>query len=157
MELKDALIQYSELKEEIKDCKKRVADSERLLRRIEEEGVVSDTVMGTRKDGTIGPIRITGYPVPAYESAKNMLRKRVEKLHIKEDELFEALNQVETYIDAIPRSDLRQIFQLYYIDDCTWSKVAMIMNSRFPKRRIKYTEDSCRMRHNRYLEKNELF
>ena len=36
----------------------------------------------------------------------------------------------------------------------TWAAVAINMNYRFPNRRIKYTEDNCRMRHDRYLEKN---
>lgn len=36
----------------------------------------------------------------------------------------------------------------------TWAAVALNMNERFPKRRTKYTEDSCRMRHDRYMENN---
>ena len=67
----------------------------------------------------------------------------------------EALNAADDFINKIPKSDLRQMFRFYYIDDMTWAKVALNMNSRFPKRRIKYTEDNCRKRHDRYLEKNE--
>ena len=78
MELKEALIQYCELREEIKDLRERIERDEIRLRRIEEEGVVSDTVRGTRKDGTIGPIKITGFPVPEYSKVKAMLKKRIE-------------------------------------------------------------------------------
>ena len=51
---KDILIQYCELREEIKDLRERIDRDELRLQKIEEEGVVSDTVTGTRADGTIG-------------------------------------------------------------------------------------------------------
>ena len=118
--------------------------------------MVSDTVRGTRKDGTIGPIKITGFPVPEYSKVKIMLKKRIEKLRIMEDELHNAVSQVDDFINAIPKSDLRQMFRLYYIDDLTWEMVAMKMNYLYPNRKIEYTKDNCRMRHNRYLEKEEI-
>lgn len=149
---KDILVQYCEMREEIKDLRDRIDRDQRRLDRIREEGIVSDTVRGTRKDGTIGPIKITGFPVPEYEAAEAMLKKRILKLGILEDELQEAVSAVDDYITAIPKSDLRQMFRLYYLDDLTWRQVANNMNARFPKRRIKYTEDSCRKRHDRFLE-----
>lgn len=151
---KNILEQYLEMKGEICDLQDRIDQDERKLARIEKEGVVSDTVRGTRKDGTIGPIKITGYPIPEVDRVKNMIKKRVAKLHVLEDELQEAVNAVDNFIAKIPKSDLRQIFRFYYLDDMTWAAVAINMNYRFPNRRIKYTEDNCRMRHDRYLEKN---
>lgn len=153
---KDILIQYCELREEIKDLRERIERDELRLKKIEEEGVVSDTVTGTRKDGTIGAIKITGFPIPEYSTVKAMLKKRIAKLHIMEDELHEAVNAVDDFINAIPKSDLRQMFRLYYIDDMTWRKVAANMNKRFPNRIISYTEENCRKRHDRFLEKNEI-
>ena len=148
------LEQYYHLREEIKDLRKRIDQGEKYLREMEEEGYqVSDSVKGTRKDGTIGSIRITGFPLPEYERVKTMTKKRIVKLRIMEDDLLEVMNQVDDFINAIPQSDLRQIFRLYYLDDMTWLQVATNMNRRFPKKRIKYTEDSCRKRHDRYLEK----
>ncbi len=152
---KNILVQYCELKEELKDLRERIDTDQHRLERIREEGMVSDTVKGTRKDGTFGTIKITGYPVPEYETVESMLRKRVAKLHIMEEELHEALNAVDDFINAIPKSDLRMIFRLYYLDDMTWEFVAMKMNYRFPNKKIPYTKDNCRMRHNRYLEKIE--
>lgn len=148
------LEQYYHLREEIRDLRKRIDQGEKYLREMEEEGYqVSDSVKGTRKDGTIGSIRITGFPLPEYERVKTMTKKRIVKLRIMEDDLLEVMNQVDDFINAIPQSDLRQIFRLYYLDDMTWLQVATNMNRRFPKKRIKYTEDSCRKRHDRYLEK----
>lgn len=153
---KDILIQYCELREEIKDLRERIDRDELRLQKIEEEGVVSDTVTGTRADGTIGSIKITGFPIPEYSTVKAMLKKRIAKLQIMEDELHEAMNAVDDFINAIPKSDLRQMFRFYYIDDMTWRRVATNMNKRFPNRRISYTEESCRKRHDRFLEKNEI-
>lgn len=153
---KDILIQYCELREEIKDLRERIDRDELRLQKIEEEGVVSDTVTGTRADGTIGSIKIAGFPIPEYSTVKAMLKKRIAKLQIMEDELHEAVNAVDDFINAIPKSDLRQMFRFYYIDDMTWRRVATNMNKRFPNRRISYTEESCRKRHDRFLEKNEI-
>lgn len=153
---KDILIQYCELREEIKDLRERIDRDELRLQKIEEEGVVSDTVTGTRADGTIGSIKITGFPIPEYSTVKAMLKKRIAKLQIMKDELHEAVNAVDDFINAIPKSDLRQMFRFYYIDDMTWRRVATNMNKRFPNRRISYTEESCRKRHDRFLEKNEI-
>lgn len=154
MDIVTALSQYCELREEIKDLNQRIEADQRRLEKIEQEGMVSDSVKGTRADGTIGSIRITGFPVPEYDKVKSMIEKRLAKLQIMEDELQEALNATDDFINKIPKSDLRMIFRFYYIDDMTWPKVALNMNSCFPKRRIKYTEDNCRKRHDRYLEKN---
>lgn len=153
---KDILIQYCELREEIKDLRERIDRDELRLQKIEEEGVVSDTVTGTRADGTIGSIKITGFPIPEYSTVKAMLKKRIAKLQIMEDELHEEVNAVDDFINTIPKSDLRQMFRFYYIDDMTWRRVATNMNKRFPNRRISYTEENCRKRHDRFLEKNEI-
>mgnify|MGYP000691838159 CR=1 FL=1 len=73
----------------------------------------------------------------------------------REAKLLELMNEAEEYINSIEKSELRMMFEFYYIDDLTWCQVAQRMNHAFPKRRIKYTEDNCRMRHNRFLDENE--
>lgn len=151
---KNLLEQYLAIKAEIKDVHKRKEQDERRLAKIEKEGMVSDTVRGTRKDGTIGPIKITGYPLPEHDQVEHMIKKRVMKLNILEDELQEAVEKVDSFIEQIPKSDLRMMFRFYYLDDMTWAAVAINMNYRFPKRKIKYTEDNCRIRHDRYLKDN---
>ena len=89
MDIVTALSQYCELREEIKDLNQRIEADQRRLEKIEQEGMVSDSVKGTRADGTIGSIRITGFPVPEYDKVKSMIKKRLAKLQIMEDELQE--------------------------------------------------------------------
>lgn len=151
---KHILEQYTDLKVEIADLADRIDRSERRLDALEKGGLVSDTVTGTRKDGTIGVIKVAGYPIPEYYRIKGMIKKRVAKLHILEEELQETVNAVDDFINEIDKSELRMLFRFRYLDDMTWAAVALNMNYRFPSKRVKYTEDSCRMRHDRYLEKS---
>ena len=147
---KEILVQYCEMKEEIKDLRKRIQKLDRFL---EHPPIVSDIVRGTRRDGTTGPIKVTGIPEPEFYRKQGIRERYKELLELKEAELLELTCQVEEYIESIDKEDLRIMFRLYYIDGQPWVKVAEAMNRMFPKKKIPYTEDSCRMRNNRFFEK----
>ena len=148
---KEILKQYRDMAVEIKDIKRRIHD---LWRQINSLGVVSDSVKGTRRDGTYGSIRITGYPIHEYSKKKESLNKDAELLETKETDLLRLMAQVEKYIESIPNSELRTMFRLYYMDGLTWVQVAHKMNAMYPKRRLSYTENSCKQRHKRFFEEN---
>lgn len=141
---KDILIQYSDLVEEVKDLRRRI---EKLQDNIDKLVPVKDSVKGTRKDGTIGSITISGYPVPVYYRYKNQLEKREAALRKKEAELLELVNTVEEYITGINDSKMRRILRYRYIDNMSWTKIAFRMGK-------KYTADGCRMLHNRFFEES---
>ena len=118
--------------------------------------VVMDSVScGKKGKKPLGTVKITGRPVTAISRKESLLNKRIRRLEELEEGLLELTIQVDEYIETIEKSELRIIFRLYYIDDLTWYQVALRMNQNFPKRKVKYTEDNCRMRHNRFLEKLE--
>lgn len=149
---KAILVHYCEMKEEIKDIRARIKKLDKFL---ENPPVVSDTVKGTRKDGTIGPIRITGIPQPMY-ARKLQIRERYRQLlEKKEAELLELACQAEEYIQSIPKPELRIMFRLYYIDGYGYAGVARRMNSMFPKRNVSYTEENVKKRFLRFFEKVE--
>ena len=152
---KNVLIQYVEMKEEIKDLRRRIHENERELAKLENMIVTDSVTRGKRGKKPLGTVKITGRPTAAIALKQKLLKKRNDRLTALEAELLELTNQAEEYIETIPKSELRIIFRLYYIDDLTWYQVALQMNQKFPKRMIKYTEDNCRMRHNRFLEKLE--
>lgn len=152
---KNVLIQYVEMKEEIKDLRRRIHENERELAKLENMIVTDSVTRGKRGKKPLGTVKITGRPTAAITLKQKLLKKRNDRLTALEAELLEFTNQAEEYIETIPKSELRIMFRLYYIDDLTWYQVALKMNQKFPKRRIKYTEDNCRMRHNRFLEKLE--
>lgn len=147
---KEVLVQYVDMIEEIKDIRNRITKIEKQISGLH---IVSDSVKGTRKDGTYGSIKITGYPTPEYYRKKAALEKSKKMLDLKEAELLELMCQAEEYIESIPKSVLRTMFRLYYIDGLPWWKVANQMNSMFPKRRVKFTEDSCWERNKRFFDK----
>lgn len=150
MDTKEILIQYCDLKIEIKDLKRRVEETEERLLRLEKE-VVSDVVSGGM--GGIEHFKVTGFPEMEYEKVKSLLQSRKIRLKLKEQELLELTNQAEEFIESIEKSELRTMFRLYYIDGLTWAAVAIRMNRLYPRRKRYYTEDSCRMRNKRFFEK----
>lgn len=141
---KNILIQYSDLVEEVKDLRRRIRKLQDDIDKLEP---VKDSVKGTRKDGTIGSITISGYPVPVYYRYKNQLEKRETALRKKEAELLELVNTVEEYISGISDSKMRRILRYRYIDNLNWVQVAVRMGK-------KYTADGCRMLHNRFFEES---
>ncbi len=149
---KNVLIQYCDMKEEIKDLRRRITETEKQIWKIAEEGTVKDTVSGGM--GGIQHFVVEGMPVPELRRKRLLLNKRKAMLIKNENELLELTNQVEQYISSIEKSELRTIFRLYYIDGMTWVQVAHRMNQMYPKRRVAYTEDSCRMRNTRFFQEN---
>lgn len=152
---KSVLIEYADMKEEIKDLRRRIEQNKRELYKLNDQTVVDSVSRGKKGKKPLGTVKITGRPVIAISRKEALLSKRIRRLEELEEELLELTMQVEEYIETIEKSELRAMFRLYYVDDLTWYQVALKMNQMFPKRRIKYTDESCRKRHNRFLEKNE--
>jgi len=144
------LVQYSDFMEEIKDLRERIKKLDRFL---QNPPIVSDTVRGTRRDGTIGPIKISGIPNPEYYRKYGLRERYRKRLEAKEAELLELTCQAEEYIETIPKAELRIMFRLYFIDGLSDAKVADRMNQIFPKRKIKYTDENVKKRRQRFFEK----
>lgn len=149
---KNILVEYADMKEEIKDLRRRIAENERTIDRLKKT-IVSDSVScGKKGKKPIRTVKIKGFPKMEIERRVALLEKRKAKLEMLETDLIEKQIQAEEYIQTIQKSELRIMFRLYYIDNLTWYQVAMRMNQMFPKRRVKYTEDNCWRRHKRFLE-----
>jgi hypothetical protein len=141
--------------EEIKDLRRRIQDDQKKINQLSQT-IVSDSVTcGKKGKKPLRTVKIKGFPNMEINRRIGLLKKRKAKLMLLESDLLEKQIQVEEYIDGIDKSELRMMFRLYYLDNLTWYQVALRMNQVFPKRRIKYTEDSCRMRNKRYFEKIE--
>lgn len=122
---KNVLIQYVEMKEEIKDLRRRIHENERELAKLENMIVTDSVTRGKRGKKPLGTVKITGRPTAAIALKQKLLKKRNDRLTALEAELLELTNQAEEYIETIPKSELRIIFRLYYIDDLTWYQVAI--------------------------------
>lgn len=149
---KEILVQYCEMKEEIKDLRNRIVKLDKFL---EHPPIVSDTVRGTRKDGTIGLIKVSGIPNPEYRKKAALWEKYKAMLEAKEQELLELTCQAEEYIDNIQKAELRVMFRLYFIDGYSYTAVALRMNRAFPKRKIRYTDENVKKRIQRFFKNFE--
>ena len=167
MDIKSVLTEYADMKEEIKDLRRRIAEDRKALNKLGKtidslnETVVTDSVTcGKKGRKPLKVVKIQGKPTisirrkwEVYERKRKALEHKLELLEELETDLLEKQNQVEEYILQIEKSRIRTMFRFYYIDGLTWEMTAMKMNYLFPKKKIPFTKDSCRKLHNRFLEK----
>lgn len=149
---KSVLIEYADMKEEIKDLRRRIEQNKKELYKLNDQTVVDSVSRGKKGKKSLGTVRITGRPVIAISRKEALLSKRIRRLEELEEELLELTMQVEEYIETIEKSELRIIFRLYFIDDLSYPKVAYRMNQMFPKRKIKYTDENIKKKVQRYFE-----
>ncbi|MCR1918757.1 hypothetical protein NSA48_06890 [Frisingicoccus caecimuris] len=149
---KNILVQYSAMKEEIKDIRRRIEKDRKELDRLNKL-VVSDSVTcGKKGKKPIRTVKIQGRPVAAISRKESALKKHIYQLEQKEAELMELTIQAEEYINSIDKSELRMMFRLYFIDNLTYLKVAEKMNYMFPKRKKSYSDENVKKRIQRFFQ-----
>ena len=143
--IKEALIQYCDVKEEVKDIQARIENLEEQIKKMEERGYsVKDSVKGGA--GGIQHFVIEGYPYPEYTRRRTLLSIRRQQLKERELKLLELTNKVEYYINEIQDSRMRRMITYRFLNNLSWFQVAQRMSG-------KHTADSCRMAVERFLEK----
>lgn len=119
---KDVMVQYSDMQEEIKQMRADIQKTEDAIAKLLEEGTVCDKVTGGL-GGTQG-FKIEGFPVVEFEKRKRLLRKKVDRLMERENDLLEMTEGIEVFIDSISISRDRRIFRAIYFEDKTQQQVA---------------------------------
>ena len=148
---KDVLIQYSDMKVRIKILREKIKKLENEIEKLK-NSIAGDTVRGGY--GGTQHYKIEGVPYGLIGGKQELLEKRMMKLEEEELELLRLTNEAEEYIQTIYPIELRNMFDLYYLQDLNWSKVAYRMNVLYPNRKIPYTDENCRKRNQRFFEKN---
>lgn len=134
---REELKQYSDLKIEIEKLQKRIG---RLKKQSE---IVSDVVQNGYKRHAI----IRGYDCErAYK-----LDLTIKKLEELRDKAINQRVEIIDFIEKIPKSEIREIFTLRYIDNKNWIQIMHIMNEVYKTE--KYNDNSIRKKHDRYLKK----
>ena len=151
---KKILIEYADMKEEIKDLRRRIENDRRSLDRLNKEVVRDSVACGKKGKKPLRTVKVEGQPTMAVIRKKNALERKIKQLEILEVDLLEKQSEVEEYIEQINVSKLRIMLRFYYIDGLTWERTAMQMNRMFPKKKIAFTEDGCRKAHDRFLKKD---
>lgn len=119
---KDVMVQYSDMQEEIKQMRADIQKTEDAIAKLLEEGTVCDKVTGGL--GGIQGFKIEGFPVVEFEKRKRLLRKKVDRLMERENDLLEMTEGIEVFIDSISISRDRRIFRAIYFEDKTQQQVA---------------------------------
>lgn len=151
---KKILIEYADMKEEIKDLRRRIENDRRSLEKLNKEVVRDSVACGKKGKKPLRIVKIEGNPTTAAVQKKNALERKIKQLELLEVDLLEKQTEVEEFIEQIEKSKLRMIFRFYYIDGLTWERTAIQMNRAFPKKKISFTGDNCRMLHDRFLKKD---
>ena len=149
---KSILSEYADMKEEIKDLRRRISEDQKRIDQLQRT-IVSDSVTcGKKGKKPIRTVKIKGFPQVEINRRIALMERRQAKLQMLETDLIEKQLQVEEYIQTIQKSELRIMFRLYFMDDLSYPKVAMRMNQIYPKRKIKYTDENVKKRIQRYFE-----
>lgn len=128
---KEELIQYCDLKIEIEKLEKRIEKIKK------QSKLVADVVQnGYKKHAIVKGIDYI---------RKHKLDKLEAVLQERHDKALQMQTEIETYINTIPESNLRQIFEHRYIDNMNWIQIMHEMQYEH--------EDKARKIHDRFLEK----
>lgn len=140
---KNILLQIADTTKEIEDLKRRIAETKKKQEKYAKL-IVSDTVKGTRSDGTYGTIKITGIDYKDAGYQEKLLERRLQSMQGLLQKLEKQQAEAEEYIECIEDSRLRQIVRYKCIDGMNWQQVAKQMHS---------SPDGCRMEFNRLVKK----
>lgn len=149
---KSILIEYTDMKAEIKDLRKRIEANEKELDRLSRIAVVDSVGCGKKGKKPLRAVKIQRKQTEEMKKKKALLKKRIAKLEYLEIELLELTNRAEEYIDHVPKSEFRTMLRFCFIDGMTYLKVADQMNRIYPKRRVKYTDENVRKRIQRFFQ-----
>ena len=141
---KNVLAQYVDLVQELKDVENRIEDTKGKLRKLEEEGEVTDTVKGG--EGGIQHYTITGFPSRDYSRTKTLLLTRQAIQNSLKSEIEQSINEVQEFIAHIEDSRDRRIVTMRVIDRMSWRQIAKNLGG--PN-----TEDAARMAFERILKR----
>lgn len=152
---KEILVQYSDKLARVKLLQEQRDKKKKHLDKLSEKGyTVADSVACGRKGRKpLQTVKISGTPYPEINRVIKELRKQDFILEQEEQSLLEDTTRVEEYISGIDDAEIRNLLTLYYVEDLNWVRVAHKMNYLYPKRKGSYTADSCRCKHDRFLEK----
>ncbi len=151
---KNILQDYTNAKARVKYLHKAAEKLEKKIERLEHTGygLVGDTVSrGKRGKKPLGTVEISGFPVPEYQETVCLLKLRKKLLKTEEMKLEKIVSETEKFIESINDIEMRNILSFYYIEGMTWTSVACEMNKLYKNKY--YTENSCRMKYERFLKK----
>ena len=86
---KKILIEYADMKEEIKDLRRRIAEDKKKIEQLNKITVQDSVACGKKGNKPLRTVKITGFPQREYEKREFLLEKRIAKLQMLETDLLE--------------------------------------------------------------------
>jgi hypothetical protein len=139
---RELLRQYASIKMEIIDIERRIGQDEKDLRNMDGEVIKVKGGSGGKRLFTVN-----GYG-KEYSNRKTMLQAKKLRREELKSKLENIRDDIELYVSEIDDSETRRIISLRYIDNMTWQDVAKAMGDG-------WNADTCRIRHQRFMEKEE--
>ncbi len=124
---RSVLEEYAGLRIERQNVKHRLDQLRRQAAAIKDE-VVADTVLGSREDLTIGPIKVVGKPTMAYAEKLRQISALEQRYLVLDIELIAKMGEVEDFLRDIRSSKIRTILRMRYLDGMPWEKISWRFN-----------------------------
>ena len=118
---------------------REIEEQQRRLQELEDLATSCTSHITGMPRGTDWPDKIAKYAAEIAD-LKSLLDLNLKKC-------FYELNRLNRFIASVEDSEMRLIFALRYVNGLSWEQVAASIN-------VCATEDSVRMRHNRYLREH---
>lgn len=138
LNIKDKLNQLYDIRKEISEIKAEIKE-------IEKNGTGLAAIQESRHNPPYGKHDIIIETQTS--TARDLISRYKSMLQERYNKLLKVKIEVEEYIEKMPTSRLRRIFELKYIKQYTWRKIAFIIGGNA-------TEDSIKQEHSRYLKEN---
>lgn len=138
---------------QMSDTTKEISDLEERIQKYKskQSKVVVDAVKGSSKEYpyTQHSCKIEGIETPRYKRLINSYRKTLQQ---KKEKLIKLNKQFEYELNNVKDTELRMMLRYKFVDNMKNYQIAQKMSDKFEGK--DYTEDSIRMKLNRYLKKN---
>lgn len=96
------------------DLERRMEILKKQIKKMEDIGVVSDTVSGG--DGGIQHFKITGFPTTKYSQKRTLLMSQLLRYEEDGKRIDELCKDVQKFVCSIPDARDRMVFRYYYFD-----------------------------------------
>ena len=149
---KQILIEYADMKEEIKDLRRRIREDEKKLEKLNHLVVVDSVTCGKKGKKPIRTIKVEGRPTMDISRIQKTLAKKRNQMDTFELELLELQIRAEEFIETMQKSELRMMFRFYFLDGLSYPKVAKRMNASNPDKDIAYTDENVKKRIQRFFK-----
>lgn len=102
---KGILTEYADMKEEIKDLRRRIAKNQKEISRLNNQTVIDSVSCGKKGKKSLGIAKVEGNPVRNISKKEKLLNKQQRQLKKREEELLETVLQVEEYIGTMQQAE----------------------------------------------------